>query len=355
MFVGMRVIKTVIAVGLSIAAARALRLDPPHFAGIVSMLAVQPSLYRSFAQAMSHMASALFAALFGIGMALLFGNSSLTIALSVLLVMALHIGLGRTISLQLAVIVGINTMGTATQLHGYAASHQILLVLIGMTVGTAVNAVHRPVHQERQEGLLTKSESMLRTLLHFIQLDLEAGRVTPYKPIMKRQIEDIRAYIEQGHAVSGLIREDRRFTRSEEPETGSIFRSYETMIERIRDLSKALQRVDIRHAEAVRLARAIGLVLQAQERIASGRTIRPGRICAVLRPVLQETAGDPESLRALFPYYQAYEALADYTRELHAAQPSLVQLDVAFARPLPVRPAGRWTGSPFSSASVKRN
>ncbi|MBV6713597.1 FUSC family protein [Paenibacillus chitinolyticus] len=341
MFVGLRVVKTVIAIAVSITIARLLHLEPDHFAGIVSMLAVQPSVYRSLHHTLSHMASALLASALGITAVLTLGSGPLVIAAAALVVMALHVKLGRTASLALAVIVTVNTMGTADELTGgMAAYNQFLLVLVGMTVGTAVNAIRKPVHREREDVLLAKSETMLRVLFYYIQIDLRAGKMTPYKPDMRLQIEEVRSYIESGKAVSQLVREDRWLSRGEDPGAGELFQTYETMIERIRDLVKALQKADLSHPEAVRLIRVLGLLIRAQERTTErGRSIPLRYLLPVLKPAaVQDGRTGAEDIARLFPYYQAYEAMADYARELEASRRA-VDARPAF-RPAPVKRLG---------------
>lgn len=320
MIVGLRVVKTVIAIGISIAIARVAHLEPAHFAGVVSMLAVQPSVYRSLHHSLSHMASALFASVLGIIAALVFGSGPIVIAAVSLLVMALHVRLSRTTSLTVAVIVAINTIGTSDKLDGStAAYYQFLLVLIGMTVGTAVNALSKPAHREREDILLAKSEGMLRALLYFIQFDMQAGKMTPYKPAMRTQIEEVRSYIEKGKQVSRLIREDRWMGRKRDAGAGELFLIYETMVERIRDLVKALQKADLTHAEAGRLIRVIGIVAKGQERL-----IRHGKRIPLAEHLTRisrlSTHADQGEMLRLFPYYQAYAALADYVREMEAAR-----------------------------------
>ncbi|MDF2814611.1 MAG: hypothetical protein K0Q81_811 [Paenibacillus sp.] len=322
MIVGLRVVKTAVSIMISISIARLLGLEPDHFAGIISMLAVQPSVYRSLRHSLTNLASALFAALLGISMVELIGSSAPLIAAVAFLVMALHVRLKQTASLPLAVIVAVNTMGTADELFGSAAFHQIALVLIGMTVGTAVNLLRRPVHSEREEVLLSKSEAMLRTLLYYVRIDLENGRMTPYKPQMRTQLDEVRDYIEKGQAVSQLIREDRWLGKESEPGQGSRFRIYETMVERIRDLIKALQKADLTHPEAKRLIRSIDIIIRFQERMLDGKRVPFVLLERVLQPNTSQL--DPRASNVVmnvFPYYQAYEALMDYTKELITTYP----------------------------------
>ncbi|WP_274365557.1 FUSC family protein [Paenibacillus thermotolerans] len=319
MVIGLRVVKTVISIAISIAIARALRLEPAHFAGIISMLAVQPSVYQSLRHTLLHLASALFSSLAAITAALLLGNGALVISAVSLLVMALHVSFKQTTSLTLSVIVAVNTLGMADHFSGgTAAYHQFFLVLIGMLAGTAVNAIHRPMHREREEVLLAKSEQMLRVLLHYVQLDVQSGRMTPYKTEMRKQIEEVRSYIEKGKSISQLIREDRWIHKSADAGAGELFRTYETMVERIRDLVKALQKADLRLSEASRLDRAIRLVLRVQERASSGTKSPHARmlIQALSRSPRPSAPASAAEIGGLFPYYQAYNALIEYVQEI---------------------------------------
>ncbi|WP_127586228.1 aromatic acid exporter family protein [Paenibacillus koleovorans] len=319
MKIGLRVVKTAVSIMISIFIARLLGLEPDHFAGIISMLAVQPSVYRSLRNSMSNLASAMFAALLGISVVELTGSStSFLIALVAFIVMALLVRLKKTASLPLAVIITVNTMGTADELFGSAALHQLSLVLIGMTVGTAVNMIRRPVHHEREESLLTKAETMLRALLYYVSIDVENGRMTPYKPGMRQQIDEVRSYIEKGNAVSQLIREDRWLTKATQSPSGSgeRFLTYETMVERIRDLIKALEKADLTLEEAARLKRAIWLLARAQERVISGKRVPFRLLNKALHPDETKLVPDGKALRDLFPYYQAYEALREYGQEM---------------------------------------
>lgn len=350
MKVGLRVIKTAISIMISISIARLLKLEPDHFAGIISMLAVQPSVYRSLRHSATNMASALLAALLGITVVELIGSTAPVIAAVALLVMALHVRFKQTAALPLAVIVAVNTMGTADELFGSAALHQIALVLIGMTVGTLVNMIRRPVHSEREEVLLAKSESMLRALLHYVSLDLRHGTMTPYKPQMRLQLDEVRDYIEKGKAVSQLIREDRWLGRKADPGAGAEFRAYETMLERIRDLIKALQKADMSHHEAERLIRAIALVVHVQERtIYTGRRAPILRLQGALSPATERMSSDRESIQAVFPYYQAYEALREYIGELATLKRQIDWRNVKSA----VSPAPASLTSPLTTARAK--
>jgi uncharacterized membrane protein YgaE (UPF0421/DUF939 family) len=258
------VLKTFLAVTLAIFLAQTLHLQQAHFAGIVAVLSVQPSLYRSLRHGLQQMASAFFGALTGSVFLAGFGNSYLVMGLVALFLMTLHVKIKWTNSLLISVVISVNTMGAASHFFGDSALNQLALVLIGTLSGALLNLLHRPVYRERAEDLLLRSEGMLRALLYYLCLDLEQQTVTPY-PQMRRQIEEVRHFLDQGKDYSRLIQEDRRFHRVPPQNTATLFHTMESMVERIRDITKELQKADVSHPEILAAGRILGLTIRVQE------------------------------------------------------------------------------------------
>ncbi|WP_018132862.1 FUSC family protein [Effusibacillus pohliae] len=330
--IGARVIKTSLAVSLSILIARSCKLDTPQFAGIVSVLAVQPSIYRTFRHGLQQTASALMGAALGAWVLFVAGNSWLVMGGVALLLMALHVRIGWTNSLLVAVVIAINTMGTSRLTFAESAFNQMALVAIGMGIGTLVNLLHKPAHEARAEVAAVQSERMLRALLHYICLDLQDRRVTPYDPVMKGQISQVRAYIEKGKDISRLIREDKRFhTAGRDPL--AMFHSFESMAERIRDIVKELQKIDLQkigraHGELQFANKAIRVVIRLQERLVAGRSAGLGTVQRALEARKNgiwsqrtEQTADADFASALC-FYNLYHHLLEYLRELEAFRAS---------------------------------
>ncbi len=262
--IGARVLKTSLAVMLSILAARWLELQTPQFAGIVAILAVQPSFYRSLRYGMQHTISAIIGAILAAFVMFEVGNSFFVIGLVVLFLMAMHVKLKATNSLLISAVVAVNTMGSTSLYFGESALNQIALVLIGVGLGTLINLFPKPFHQERATHLLSQSEGMIRVLLHYMHIDLAEGRVTPY-PTMREQINEVRVYIERGKEISGYIGEDARYRPNSCHNPLQLFQSLETMVERVRDVSKELQKLDLSHPEVEQVGQHLLLLIQTQE------------------------------------------------------------------------------------------
>lgn len=319
--IGARVIKTCLAVAISILLARVFKLETPQFAGIVAVLAVQPSIYRSFRYGVRQTVSAVMGAVFGALALYAFGNSFLVMGLVAFFLMTVHVRINWTSSLLVAVVIAINTMGTANLPFWEAALNQISLVLIGTGTGTLVNLFQKPVHRERAEVLAAKSEGMLRSLLYYLSLEMRDNRTVPYS-VMKEQIDHVRTYIEKGKEISVLIDEDKRFGVSSYRDTRAVFQSVETLLERIRDMSKELQKMDLSQAEPLFLKKALSLAIVMQERLIRGRSVHLALLKAVLERRRTEMWGGENTgeLACKLACYNFYGYLREYLRELNGLQ-----------------------------------
>jgi uncharacterized membrane protein YgaE (UPF0421/DUF939 family)/predicted amino acid-binding ACT domain protein len=310
--VGARVIKTCLAVTLSILIAKSLNLYAYQFAGIIAVLSVQPSLYRSLRNGMQQTASAMLGAVFGAVALFTVGGNFLSMGLIVFLIMFLHVQIKWTNSLLVSVVIAINTMGTIGLDFWQAAVNQMALVLIGTGIGTLINLIHKPVHQERAESILSQAESMLRVLLYYIILDLEKNQISPYSRI-KDQVDQIRAYIQKGKEISDLVIEDRKFRKIPYKNASKIFESFETMLERIHSMTRILSDIQLIDEEVNFSKRCLKLLVSMQEKIIQGKRLNLTLLNHVLeqkRNQMWKSSEDSEG------FYNFYGFVKEYLNEL---------------------------------------
>jgi hypothetical protein len=316
--IGARVVKTSLAVFLSILIARSLDLHTPHFAGIIAVLSVQPSIYRSLRYGLQHTISAVMGAAAGAYCLYHLGGSAVVMGVVAFLLMAVHVWIKWTNSLLVSVVIAINTLGTTSLFFGDSALHQLALVLIGTGVGTLINICCQPVHGSREEYHLAQSEGMLRSLLYYMYIDLVRLRVTAY-PDMRKQIDEVKMFIEKGKAVSEMIDEDNRFRRLPRMNRLILFRTYESMAERIRDISKELQKVDVTCDETAFLRKAIPVLIRVQEQAIAKQVPHIVWLKAIIDNRRQALWKEPNFLLEIptkLAFYNLYGYLLEYLREL---------------------------------------
>ncbi|NGQ95397.1 hypothetical protein G3578_09540 [Brevibacillus sp. SYP-B805] len=314
--VGARVIKTSVAVLLSILTARIFELGTPHFAGIIAVLAVQPSIYRSLRHGIQHIISAVLGAAVGACALFAVGNSFWVMGIVTFLLMTLHVKTKRTNSLLVSVVVAINTMGTSSRFFGESALNQIALVLIGVGYGSLINLCRKPIHHERAAALFRQSEAMLQSLLHYLQLDLLKGTVTPYVQL-RDQIDQVRQYIEKGKELSVLIMEDHAFGQMPAKHIQTAFRTFESMVERIRDIAKEMQKIHVRDEETLFAQKALIAVARTQERVMRGKNHHLAwleRILEDRRAFLRQRAAGSSAFESKLAFHNLYGYLGEYVQ-----------------------------------------
>ncbi|MGE5703263.1 MAG: FUSC family protein [Clostridia bacterium] len=314
--IGARVIKTSLAVTLSILIARSFELHTPQFAGIIAVLSVQPSLYRSFRHGLQHTASAAMGAVAGAYCLAELGNSFLVMGLVTFGLMAVHVWIKWKNSLLVSVVVAINTLGTTSMYLGESATNQLALVLIGTGAGMFINACYKPRHDKREEQFLKQSEEMLRSLLYFIYIDLVRGSITDY-PSMRKQIDEVKRYIENGKEVSAMIGEDRRYHRLPKANRLILFTTFESMAERIRDISKALQKADVLHLERTFMQKVLLLLIRLQEKAQGERLVHFAWVESIIerrRQALWSEQDRSAGFAQKLALYNTYGFLLEYAR-----------------------------------------
>lgn len=339
--IGARVVKTALAIMLSILTARFLELQTPQFAGIVAILAVQPSFYRSLRYGIQHTISAIVGAILGAFVMFEVGNSFLVIGLVALLLMVLHVKLKTTNSLLVSVVVAVNTMGTIPHYFGETALNQIALVIIGVGYGTLINLFPKPFHQERASHLLTQAEGMIRVLLHYTHIELGQGRITPY-PAMREQINEVRVYIERGKEICGYIREDEKYRQNPYKNPLQLFSTLETMVERFRDVTKELQKVDLSHPLTSELRSNLLAVIKLQEALVARERVDVASLEIKLeeaRERLWQATDVAQDHVTRLAVYNLHGYLHEYVRELAALMDSYSEVLPAISKEISQRQA----------------
>ncbi|MGZ4032413.1 MAG: FUSC family protein, partial [Tumebacillaceae bacterium] len=308
---------------------RSLHLQSPQFAGVVAVLSVQPSIYKTLRNGWQLICSAVIGALAGAVALYFLGNSFLVMGIVAFVLMTLHVKIKWTSSLQIAVVIAINALGSTSLFFGYSAMNQLGLVLTGTISGMLLNFFHKPIHQERAEVLVSQSEGMLRALLYYFYLDLQDNKVTPF-PEMKKQINEVRTYIERGQGVARLINEDARFRSTHTGDMLTLFRTFERMVGNIEDLSKSLQKMQTAHLEVVFLKKIILLIIQLQENKMSGKHIHVQFVSRILRKRMDGLWRHQhlfEQHAELVAFYLIYDILHEYLQALHSLKK--IDLDIS--------------------------
>ncbi|MBM4765086.1 aromatic acid exporter family protein [Bacillus sp. B15-48] len=147
---GARILKTGIAIILSLFLAQLLELPSPVFAGIAAIFAVQPTIYRSYLTVIEQIQGNIIGAIIAVLFVLTLGNNFFIIGLAAILVIAINLKLKleNTISLSLVMLIAI--MVTPGDDFFEFALLRFTTIIIGVIAAFIVNLVFFPPKYEKK-------------------------------------------------------------------------------------------------------------------------------------------------------------------------------------------------------------
>ncbi|MBN3543781.1 FUSC family protein [Fictibacillus barbaricus] len=148
MKLGARMIKTGLAISLSIYLAMLFQLDQPVYAAIAATFAIQPSIYRSYQTILEQVQGNLVGALFAIIFVILLGNNPFVIGFVVVLVIAAHLKMKIEKTIPLSIVTVIVIMESHTENFIGFAVDRFLLIMLGVLSAFLVNLVFMPPKYE---------------------------------------------------------------------------------------------------------------------------------------------------------------------------------------------------------------
>ncbi len=148
MKLGARMIKTGLAISLSIYLAMLFQLDQPAFAAIAATFAIQPSIYRSYQTILEQVQGNVVGAIFAIIFVILLGNNPFVIGFVVVLVIAANLKIKIEKTIPLSIVTVIVIMESHTENFIGFAIDRFLLIMLGVLSAFLVNLVFVPPRYE---------------------------------------------------------------------------------------------------------------------------------------------------------------------------------------------------------------
>ncbi|MBM7662566.1 uncharacterized membrane protein YgaE (UPF0421/DUF939 family) [Bacillus mesophilus] len=148
MKIGGRILKTGIAVALSLYIAHLLELPSASFAGIAAAFAIQPSIYRSYQSVIDQFQANIIGAFFAILFTLLFSNSPVIIGVTVMVVIGITLKLKLESTIPLAVVTIIAIMESPTEQFIEFGLIRFGTVILGVLSAFVVNLLFFPPKYE---------------------------------------------------------------------------------------------------------------------------------------------------------------------------------------------------------------
>lgn len=272
MNLGGRVIKTVVAVALSVFIAQQLGLERVTFAGIIAIISVQRSLYSSITQAYKKIGSVVLGSLIGGIFAFTFGQNPLAVAAATFVVIQISLRLHLEDNIVLMTITALNLMLFSTGDFFPYAGNQLALALIGAIIGLSLNVLFSPYHKKEVEELLFLADKEMRELLSIVFQEMKGADKYDQDKFSERLIH-IKEEIEEGRRLAKLLQEEQRYRFVEDTPSERYRKAFNILAhqaDRIDDLNNLARKIDCCIPQVFPIIKMGRIIAKMQERALKG-------------------------------------------------------------------------------------
>ncbi len=239
---GARILKTGIAIVLSLLLAELLGLPSPVFAPIAAIFAIKPTIYRSYLTIIEQIQGNVIGAVIAIVFALTLGNHPIIIGLAAIILIAINLKLkiGNTISLSLVTMIVV--MESPSESFIEFALLRFGTIMLGVFSAFVVNLVFMPPKYENK--LYQKISYVTEEISKWIRVTTRGA--TEYS-LLKKDIKTLQDDIREAEELYVMYKEERNyFKRNRLPKARKlvIYRQMIATSNRALDVLKRLNRFE---------------------------------------------------------------------------------------------------------------
>lgn len=242
MKLGARILKTGIAIILSLYLGQLLHSPSPVFAGIAAIFAIQPTIYRSYLTIIEQIQGNIIGAILAVIFVLLLGNHIIVIGLAAIIVIILNLKLklGNTIGLSLVTLISIMETQSGDFIH--FAGIRFTTIMIGVFSAFIVNLVFMPPKYENK--LYFKIVDTTEEIIKWIRL---STRHDYDHYLLKTDITKFKDSIQVMGQFYSMYKEERSYFKKNNPEKSRklvIYRQLNITAKKALDTLKRLHRFE---------------------------------------------------------------------------------------------------------------
>lgn len=208
---GARILKTGIAITLSLYIAMLLHLEPPTFAAVAAVFAIQPSVHRSFQTILDQIQANVLGAIVAVLFTFLFGNDPFIIGLAVIIIIAISIQLKTEATIPLAVVTVILIMESTGDHFLEFSLSRLAVIMIGVLCSFIVNLFFLPPKHETKlfQKIAAHTEQITQWIRVAIRNDAE-------HLVLKEELVNLQKEMAETDQLYSLYKEERNYFKQNE-------------------------------------------------------------------------------------------------------------------------------------------
>ncbi|WP_042356729.1 FUSC family protein [Bacillus rubiinfantis] len=259
MKLGARILKTGIAIVLSLYLSQLLHSPSPVFAAIAAIFAIQPTIYRSYLTILEQIQGNVIGAVLAVLFVLLLGNHFIVIGLAAIIVIALHLKFKLESTIGLSLVTLISIMETTSNSFIQFAGIRFSTIMIGVFSAFIVNLVFMPPKYEKK--LYAKIVNTTEELIKWIRLSI---RHDYDHQLLKSDIKKLKDTIYSMEQFYKMYKEERDYFKKNHLEKARKLVIYRQMTITARKALDTLKRIHRYENELLQLPEHFKQAIQEQ-------------------------------------------------------------------------------------------
>ena len=208
---GARILKTGLAVGITVYLAQLFKIEPVLFAAISTVINIQPSIYMSFDNASKQILSHLLSVVIALAFGYLIGAGPVEMAIVTMLVISLNKKLGMHQYIIMGVVAAIFVLDAPQHQFIYYAIERSYVIFLGLAVALVVNAlIAPPKYKDKLIATLKilneqTATFFAQTVTNFINLEIiDHEQFQASRTEIKHLLNESRTYLRMHAEQTGL-------------------------------------------------------------------------------------------------------------------------------------------------------
>ncbi|PWA07810.1 hypothetical protein DCC39_16060 [Pueribacillus theae] len=256
---GARILKTGIAIALSLYVAMLLHLEPVTFAAVSAVFAVQPSVYRSYQTIIDQFQANIIGAVVAIIFVLTLGNEPFIIGIAAMLIIAISIKLKTEKTIPLAIVTLILIMETTNGNFFEFSLSRLAVIMVGVLCSFVVNLFFLPPKHETKlfQKITTTTEYMTQWIRLISRHDAE-------HLALKEDLTRLREEIIEINQLYLLYKEERGYFKKNEYTKGRKLVLFRQMINTLEKALNVLRNLNFQEQKILDLPDEMQELLREQ-------------------------------------------------------------------------------------------
>ncbi|MEO2076905.1 MAG: aromatic acid exporter family protein [Bacillus sp. (in: firmicutes)] len=259
MKLGARILKTGIAIVLSLYLSQLLHSPSPVFAGIAAIFAIQPTIYRSYLTIIEQVQGNIIGALLAVIFVLVLGNHFIVIGLAAIIVIILNLKLKLENTIGLSLVTLISIMETHSGSFIQFAGIRFSTIMIGVFSAFVVNLVFMPPKYENK--LYFKISTTTEEIIKWIRL---STRHDFDHQLLKTDIDKLKDSLIQMGQFYSMYKEERSYFKKNTLEKSRKLVIYRQMLLTAKKALDTLKRLHRFENELLHLPEEFQQAIQEQ-------------------------------------------------------------------------------------------